>query len=218
MEGKHKYSYENGIVSLKIIIIGNSGSGKTSIITRFIENKFENKIYTTIVPCYSQKIIDSNGIQFHANLWDIPGQDRSPIVTKMFATDTHGIIFCCAVDNPTSRSDLKDWKESLDSLLDINTIPKILVENKCDLLGDENNYNDNINSLKQISNKLGCLNCFRTSALNGYKIDEALNFLIEELIKRAKEEGIQMNNKTNLTKSTHKEKNNKNSKNSNKCC
>ena len=72
------------------------------------------------------------------------------------------------INNINSRESLKNLKESLESLNDIESIPKILIENKCDLLGAEDSYNNGTKFLKESMKKLGCLNCFRTSALNGY--------------------------------------------------
>ena len=88
------------------------------------------------------------------------------------------------------------------------------MENKCDLLGDESHYNDVINMLKQMSKQLKCINFFRTSALNGYNIKESLNFLINEIIKNTKEEGIIQYNKIKLSKPHPEDKGNKKVK----CC
>ena len=62
-------------------------------------------------------------------------------------------------------------------------IPKICIENKCDLLREEKDYNNNMESLKAISRELGCFCFFRTSALNGYNIKESFESLINQMIK-----------------------------------
>ena len=179
---KRKSDENHDSLHFKVIILGDAGAGKTSIIKRYIENKFEFETNSTIVPTVSTKILSLNGKKFFIDLWDLPGQDRNPIVTRTFANESHGIIYCCEVNNTNSRDNLKDWEESLKSCIDIQDIPKILIENKCDLLGDESHYNDDIDLLKKTSKELGCLNCFRTSALNGYNVDNALNFLVEQII------------------------------------
>ena len=194
MKGKND---EHELLHLKIIILGDAGAGKTSILKRYIENKFEPGA-TTIVPIVSKKILSNNGKKFSIDLWDLPGQDRNPIITRTFAKDCHGIIYCCEVNNTNSRDNLKDWEESLKSCRDIQDIPRIVIENKCDLLGDEIHFNDDINLLKKTSKELGCLNCFRTSALNGYNVENALNFLNNQIIKDFKIEGIDKNNHKKL--------------------
>ena len=181
----------------KIILLGNIFSGKTSIIKRLTENKFENDPKATKSPNCVTKVYEINGKLVNFNIWDIPGQDRKPVITKTFAKGAEGIIYCCDVKDITSREDLKKWKEK---------IPKILIENKCDVLGGETNYNDNINSLKKTAKELGCLNFYRTSALNGYNIEKSFRFLFDNIIKNEKIKEIQRNDSYVMSERNHKEK------------
>jgi len=201
----------NETIHRKIIIVGDSATGKTSIIERYINNKFSTNL-ATIVPHYYSKIIKSNENIFHINIWDLPGQDRTPILTLQFAKDTQGIIYCCDATNITTRNNLKIWEADLKSKENIENIPKIIVENKCDLLGEESNYNDDINSLRLFSKELGCKNYFRTSAKLGYNIDDAVEFLINEIIKDFKENYLEdnqeQNNNKKLTNKNNKKNNN----------
>ena len=192
------YSKNDAVVHLKIIILGDSGTGKTTIIRRYIKGEFEPNIIATIVPLYSSKVLIINGTKYQFNIWDIPGQDRNPIITHTFVNDTHGIIYACEVNNKNSRENLKKWEQSIKNCISIEKIPRIIVENKCDLLGDESHYNDNINSLKTYAKELGCSHFFRTSALNGYNVDKALKSLINEVIKDIKDAGIQYYNQKKL--------------------
>ena len=187
----------NETIHRKIIIVGDSATGKTSIIERYINNKFSTNL-ATIVPHYYSKIIKSNENIFHMNIWDLPGQDRTPILTLQFAKDTQGIIYCCDATNITTRNNLKIWEADLKSKENIENIPKIIVENKCDLLGDESNYDNDINSLRLFSKELGCTNFFRVSAKLDFNIKEAINFLINEIVKKIKEEDLNSQDKIGL--------------------
>ena len=71
----------------------------------------------------------------------------------------------------------------------------IIVQNKCDLLGSEIEYNNGIEELRQFGDDIGVTCCFRTSAMTGYNIQESMEFLINEIIKVAefKEEGEENN-------------------------
>ena len=202
------YSKNDAVNHLKIIIVGDSGTGKTSIITRYIKQTFEPNNKATIVPLYSSKVLTINGNKFQFNIWDIPGQDRNPVVTRSFAQDTQGIIYCCEVKK--TKESLKSWEESLNSFTDTKEIPKIIVENKCDLLGDESFYNEDINILRETAKKLECFKFFRTSALNGYNVNGAFNALINEMIKNVKIKGIENSNKIKLS--------NKRKSTNAKCC
>ena len=214
MEKNNKEDKKFGM-DLKIIIVGDVSTGKTSIINRYINEKFENLNKTTLSPEFSYKIIKSNGIIFRIQFWDIPGQNRNPELTGVFCRDTQGIIFCSDVDNINSRENIKNWEDSLKEFNDIKNTPKILIDNKCDLLGDESHYNDDFDKLKTFSDEHDFSGCFRTSALNGYNVNKAIDFIINEIIKSIEEEDIQFYNskiKVNDSFATT------NQKNKNRCC
>ena len=187
-------------VHLKVIIVGDMDTGKTSIIKRYLYDKFDNNNNSTIAPELKTKIIKINGINYNINFWDLPGQDRNIFVSGNFARDTQGIIYCCDVGNKKSMENLKKWEEALKSKENIDDITKIVIENKCDLKGNESQYNDNSSALRSISNELECSNFFRTSALNGYFVKTSIEYLINEIIKKIKIEDIEEYNENNRVK------------------
>ena len=168
---------------LKLIIVGNSGTGKTSFVNRYILNKFEDVYQATIASQFSSKIIKMDEVIYRLQFWDIAGQDRSPETTKIFCKDSNGIVLCCEVNNEKSRKDTKLWKESLESNINLENIPIILIENKCDILGEtEEDYNKGIDELIRFGKENKIKNCFRTSAMKGFGIEESMNYLIKEII------------------------------------
>ena len=178
-------------IPIKIIIVGDSSVGKTSIIKRFIEEKFTLDSIATISPMTFSKIIKNNEIIFNVIFWDLPGQDKNPIATGSFVRDSKGIIYCYDANNLKTRENLKSWESTLLSKAEIEKVSKIIIENKCDLLEeDDNQRNENINALRLFSRELGCINFFRASAKQGDNINEAINYLINEIIKGIKEEDI----------------------------
>ena len=187
-------------VYLKIIIVGDMATGKTSVIKRYLYDKFDNNNNSTIAPELKTKIIKINGINYNINFWDLPGQDRNAFISGNFARDTDGIIYCCDVGNKKSMENLKKWEEALKSKENIDDITKIVIENKCDLKGNESQYNDNSSALRKISNELECSNFFRTSALNGYNVKTSIEYLINEIIKKIKIEDIEEYNENNRVK------------------
>ena len=222
MESKRNDSITT--VHLKVIIVGDMATGKTSIIKRYLYDKFDNNNNSTIAPELKTKIIKINGINYNINFWDLPGQDRNAFISGNFARDTDGIIYCCDVENKKSMENLKKWEEALKSKEDLKDIIKIVVENKCDLKGNENQYNDNSSDLRKMSNELECSNFFRTSALNGYNVKASIEYLINEIIKKIKIEDIKAYNENSklekrntikIKKNEHKETNKDKTKN---CC
>ena len=206
---------------LKVILVGNVSTGKTSIVDRYINNTFRVKIKATISPNFQYKLIKKNGIIYRLHFWDIPGQDRNPTLTSVFCRDAQGFVFCCDALVEKSRNDILVWKKSLQDFLDISNIPLIIMENKCDLLGkEEEDYNKDIDKLKQFCEENNFSGAFRTSALNGYNIENAMNFLVDEIITALKveeENNINKNSEENESKIKPMKLTDKNEKNK-RCC
>ena len=198
---------------LKVILVGNASTGKTSIVDRYIKNIFINKKEATIAPNSLSKLIRKNNVIYRLHIWDIPGQDKRPALTSIFCKDSHGIIFCCDALVEQSRNDILTWIKSIKEFIDISDLPMIIMENKCDLLGDENDYDKGIEELKSFSDNNNFLGAFRTSALNGYNVENAINFLVDDIINKIE------NNKSNNTPNTSIKLNEtKEEQNSKRCC
>lgn len=198
---------------LKVILVGNASTGKTSIVDRYIKNIFINKKEATIAPNSLSKLIRKNNVIYRLHIWDIPGQDKSPALTSIFCKDSHGIIFCCDALVEQSRNDILTWIKSIKEFIDISDLPMIIMENKCDLLGDENDYDKGIEELKSFSDNNNFLGAFRTSALNGYNVENAINFLVDDIINKI--ENNQNNNAHNTSIKLNETKEEQNSK---RCC
>ena len=205
---------------LKIVLVGNVSTGKTSIIDRYVNKIFHKKKKATISPNFSYKLIQIDNINYRLQFWDIPGQDRSPSLTSVFCRDAHGFIFCCDCIIKNTRNDILNWKNNLENFIDISNIPNIIMENKCDLLGDESKYEDDIDELNNFSKDNNFFGAFRTSALNGYNIDKAMNFLVNEIIKKMKNDiNNKKGNENNIKlKEVKKIKLNNNKENNKRCC
>ena len=77
---------------LKIIVIGTSGTGKTSFVDKWTKNIFNNTYKATIVSEFGFKIFEDGEKLYRIHLWDIAGEDKNAVVTKIFARDSHGCI------------------------------------------------------------------------------------------------------------------------------
>ena len=168
---------------LKIIIVGDSGTGKTSFVNRYILNKFADTYQATIATQFSSKILEINKITYRLQFWDIAGQDRSVATTNIFCKNTNGVVLCCEINDKKTLENTIIWKNSIEQNIDMENVPIILVQNKCDLLGSENEYENGIEEIKNFCKENGINNCFRTSAMNGYGIKESMEYLIDEIIK-----------------------------------
>ena len=90
---------------IKIIVIGKSGTGKTSFVNKWTKNIFSENYKATIVSEYGYKIYDYNGKFYRIQLWDIAGQDRNIKLTKTFAKGSLGCIVVCDATNIETRNE-----------------------------------------------------------------------------------------------------------------
>jgi len=170
---------------LKIIVIGTSGTGKTSFVNKWTKNIFSDTYKATIVSEFGFKIFEQEGKLYRIQLWDLAGQDKNAMVTKIFAKDAHGCVVMSDATNLQTREDTLRWKSSVDEVatfLDGGKLPCLLVENKADLIDDSNA--ENCPELEKFGTDNGFCGSFRTSAKTGLNINEAMNYLIKNIIQR----------------------------------
>ena len=171
---------------LKIIIIGNSGTGKTAFANKWVKNTF-NEIYkATIVSDFSNKIFQYKDKFYRIQLWDLAVQDQNTMITKVFSKDAHGCVVLCDITNKQSMEDTLKWKESVDDtsrFLDGGLLPCVLVQNKIDLVDEEALKNDD--EIKEFAQSHKFDSFFRTSAKMGIGIDECMDYLISNIIERS---------------------------------
>ena len=90
---------------LKIIVIGDSGTGKTSFVNKWTKNIFSDTYKATIVSEFGFKVFEDNGKFYRIQLWDLAGQDKNAMVTKIFAKDAHGCVVMSDATNTQTREE-----------------------------------------------------------------------------------------------------------------
>ena len=89
--------------NIKIIVIGEPGTGKTSYVNKWTKNIFNENSKTTIISEYGYKVNQLKGKFYKIQLWDIAGQDKCSNITKTFAKNSHGSIVVCDATNTSTR-------------------------------------------------------------------------------------------------------------------
>ena len=171
---------------LKIIVIGNSGTGKTSFVNKWTKGTFSEFYKATIVSEFAYKIFEHNKKFYRIQLWDLAGQDNAACITKIFAKDSHGCIVLTDISNKESLIDSSKWKEYVDDnsvFMDGSKLPCVLVENKIDLVDEEVLKDDT--EIAKFAQEHKYDNFFRTSAKTGIGIDECMEFIIKTILERA---------------------------------
>ena len=125
---------------IKLIILGDTGVGKTSIINRYIENKFTDNIPSTIGSNYIGKNLKRGDKQYVLNIWDTTGQERYRSVTKLFVQDSKIVVLVYSINSKESFNVLDIWYKQVLDICGENIIIAI-VGNKTDLF-DQNEYEE----------------------------------------------------------------------------
>ena len=207
------YSTQN----IKIIIIGNSGSGKTSFCNRWIKGTFSETYKATIMTDFSEKIYKHNGKEYKIFLWDLAGQDRNINTTKLLTNNALCCLVFCDITNIKSKNDKLSVDENSSFLNTKQKIPCFLIENKIDLV-DENTVK-NISDLSEFSQTNNFSGFYRASAKTGENVDFIMNSIISYIINKLEEfskKGNVVEKRSSLFQL--KEETTKNVKNSNDDC
>ena len=170
----------------KIIVVGAQGVGKTSLIRRFVENKFKEDYTTTIGTDITLKNVDvSFGLITYQNrlmLWDLAGQPRYESIAESFIKGAHAAMVVAAQDDINSfygfegqdkfsrRIGVRGWIEMINQYA---RVPTILLINKADLA--ENKIPDT--EIIKVCEDTNILGAYRTSAKNGLNVTKVFNTL-----------------------------------------
>ena len=159
---------EEEIESCKVVLIGESGVGKTSIISQFINETFQVNMESTSGATFSSKVVTlSNKNKIKLEIWDTAGQERYRALTKMFYKDAAAAILVCDITDKNSFVQIKEyWVDQIKQNND--NIILIIVANKSDLYEKEN---IDENEVRNYANELNA-NFIVCSALNRSGIED----------------------------------------------
>lgn len=159
-------------ISKKIILIGNVGVGKTSLIRQFVYQKFSENYLTTIGVKIERKevVIDKNTVSMI--IWDIAGEVRQDKVPQNYFLGSHGAIYVVDLTRPKTFENIESDFRYLKSLMP-NLVVK-LVGNKKDMLSKT--------ELNEMLQKFSIKPNFLTSAKTGENVESIFHALGENLI------------------------------------
>ena len=122
-------------VDLKVIIIGDAGVGKTSLMYRLVRDKFDPAFLTTIGVDFLRKKISVDEQTYQLVLWDTAGAERFMCLNQHFYRSPSCIVLVFSVDNRDSFFNLDKWYKQCTqhTVVDIENVPIVLLGNKTDL-------------------------------------------------------------------------------------
>ena len=123
-------------ITFDILILGDSGVGKTSLLLSYADNFFPESHIATIGIDSRIKSITIKNIDINLQLWDTSGQERFRSLTASFYRKADGIIFVYDITSKKTFDSVKDWIRDAENMG--GDFEKILIGNKCDLEGKRN--------------------------------------------------------------------------------
>ena len=170
---------------LKIVVVGNSGTGKTSFCKRWINDEFDNTYKATVLSDFSYKVYEFEGNYYKIQFWDIAGQDKNIYTSKVFTKNSHGCLILADITNIDTLNKTLLWKKAIDDntrFIDGGFLPCVLVLNKSDLANEEQMSNDK--EMEKFVNDNKFNGFFRTSCLNGNGIQDVIEFILKNIVQR----------------------------------
>ena len=167
---------------LKLILLGDSGVGKTTLLSRYMNEEFIPNLPCTIYADFkikSYKINSSTTAELV--IWDTCGQEKYRSLTNQYFKDAHGVILMYDVYNKRSFTDLNIWLEEIKKNIIKENVSIILVGNKVDL----NSRNTTFEQASNYAKDNDILYC-ETSSKDGYNIETAFENLVKDIIEKRK--------------------------------
>lgn len=169
----------------KIITLGDTFAGKSCIVNRFVQNEFEN-LSNTIGVDFFAKEFTMNDTTIKLQIYDTSGQEQFKSITSNYYKRADGILFVFDLTREETFKNIQFWiREMKEQSDDFTKIGMVLLGNKSDLAEAKKvDIKEGMALANTLSTKY-----FETSALNGYNIQEAFQFLVEDIINKKTETG-----------------------------
>uniref|UniRef100_A0A0K8TNI6 Ras-related protein Rab-35 n=1 Tax=Tabanus bromius TaxID=304241 RepID=A0A0K8TNI6_TABBR len=193
----------------KLLIIGDSGVGKSSLLIRFSDDTFSGSYITTIGVDFKIRTVVINGKRVKLQIWDTAGQERFRTITSTYYRGTHGVIIVYDVTNGESFANVRRWLQEIE--LNCDVVNKVLVGNK----NDDPVRKVVITEDAQRFARQMDIELFETSAKDNINVEQMFLAITQQVLRHKLQQNAQnaqqFNETINLRRSQGK-------KNKNRCC
>ncbi|EAY14719.1 Ras family protein [Trichomonas vaginalis G3] len=170
---------------MKIIVVGEMGTGKTSLIRQYVHGAFSEFYKSTIGVDFAHKKIDlPTGDVVDLQLWDISGQERFASVTHMYYNEAVAAMVVFDLISPSTLCVAKIWKKDIDEKVmtsEEKPIPCLLVGNKVDLVGKEGPDKSD-EEMDKFCEENGFMGFIRTSARQDTNVTESVEKILHYVL------------------------------------
>lgn len=181
---------EGGVYRFKFVIIGNHEVGKTSLVRRFVENKFSHDYRATIGLNILSHSIEFFGNRIIYSLWDVGAQQYFKRFRQTYYLGAQAAFIVFDLTNRESFENVKEWYGELENFIGGREIPIIIIGNKIDLEDQRViDYQDGVNLVSDLSQKPNIkISYIETSALSGENVEDAFTLIAYHYISKSKED------------------------------
>ncbi|XP_014662424.1 PREDICTED: ras-related protein Rab-35-like [Priapulus caudatus] len=166
----------------KLLIIGDSGVGKSSLLLRFSDDVFTGNFITTIGVDFKIRTVDIDGEKVKLQIWDTAGQERFRTITSTYYRGTHGVVVVYDVCSGDSFANVKRWLHEIDQNCD--NVCRVLVGNKCD---DPHNKVVLTEDANRFADQMG-IQLFESSAKENINVEDMFNAITRLVLSVKKEQ------------------------------
>jgi Ras-related protein Rab-8A len=173
--GNTQYDY-----LVKLLIIGDSGVGKTCFLLRFSEDNFTTSHLTTIGIDFKIKTIEIDGKQVKLQIvrtkqWDTAGQERFRTITQTYYKGAMGIILAYDCTDDNSFANIRNWVQQI-KMHASESVAKVLIGNKCDRPDKKISAEQGAALAQELKIKF-----FEASAKNNINVSETFQFIAKQI-------------------------------------
>eukprot|EP00656_Telonema_subtile_P054877 TRINITY_DN82_c0_g1_i1.p1 TRINITY_DN82_c0_g1~~TRINITY_DN82_c0_g1_i1.p1 ORF type:complete len:227 (+),score=89.71 TRINITY_DN82_c0_g1_i1:128-808(+) len=176
--GKPQYDF-----LIKLLLIGDSGVGKSCLLCRYSEDSFHNKFITTIGIDFKIRTIELEGKKIKLQIWDTAGQERFRTITQAYYRGAMGILLVYDVTDEKSFENIRSWMRNIEQHANTEVV-KVLLGNKCDM---KNKRAKTYEQGEALAKEYG-IQFFETSAKDKINVEEAFTTIAKLIKDKRKDE------------------------------
>ncbi|XP_014066412.2 ras-related protein Rab-15 isoform X1 [Salmo salar] len=180
-------------VLVRLLILGDSGVGKTCLLCKFTDNEFNSSHISTIGVDFKMRTLQVDGIKVRLQIWDTAGQERYQTITKQYYRRSQGIILVYDITSSSSFQHILKWASDVDEFAP-DKVQRILVGNKAD---EEQMRKVPKEQGSKLAKTYG-MEFFETSACTNCNINESFIQLTQQVLQAHKKEMDACLGSTNL--------------------
>lgn len=158
-------------IAIKVVIVGNGGVGKSSMIQRYCKGIYTKDYKKTIGVDFLERQIEIDGEDVRIMLWDTAGQEEFDAITKAYYRGAQACVLTFSTTDRMSFEAIKDWKMKVEN--ECGEIPTVVVQNKIDLMDQAVVSPEEAETL---SRNLGC-RLIRTSVKEDVNVASVFRYL-----------------------------------------